>query len=118
MKCITNSDGYNFPGMKLSNIKFLDKELPFIFGKPKIYEFIKFTNVIEQSKFSLNEVKNLYFFPSKRWDLELKSKVFLKLPEKNIKQKLDDTYKLLNDQNFKNIKIIDARIKNQIILND
>ena len=34
---------------KLSNVKFTDKELPFIFGKPKIDEFIKFTNIIEQS---------------------------------------------------------------------
>ena len=45
---------------KLSDVEFLDKELPFIFGKPKIDEFIKFTNVIDQSKFSLNQVKNLY----------------------------------------------------------
>ena len=64
---------------KLSDVKFLDKELPFIFGKPKIDEFIKFTYVIEQSKLSLNQVKNLYFFPSKRWDLELKNNVILKI---------------------------------------
>ena len=49
---------------KLSDVKFSNKELPFIFGKPKIDEFIKFTNIIEQSKFSLNQVKNLYFFLS------------------------------------------------------
>ena len=35
---------------KLSDIKFLDKELPFIFGKPEIKEFIKFIDIIEQSK--------------------------------------------------------------------
>ena len=103
---------------KLSNIKFLDKELPFIFGKPKIYEFIKFTNVIEQSKFSLNEVKNLYFFPSKRWDLELKNNVILKLSKDHTKLSLDQAFEFINDKNFSDIKVVDARIKNQIILND
>ena len=103
---------------KLSDVKFLDKELPFIFGKPKIDEFIKFTYVIEQSKLSLNQVKNLYFFPSKRWDLELKNNVILKLSKDDTKLSLDQAFELINDNNFKDIKVVDARIKNQIILND
>ena len=103
---------------KLSDIKFSDKELPFIFGKPEIDEFIAFVNVIKQSKFSFNQVKNLYFFPSKRWDLELKNNVILKLSKDHTKLSLDQAFELLNDNNFKNIKVVDARIKNQIILND
>ena len=103
---------------KLSDVEFLDKELPFIFGKPKIDEFIKFTNVIDQSKLSLNQVKNLYFFPSKRWDLELKNNVILKLSKDHTKLSLDQAFELINDKNFKDIKVVDARIKNQIILND
>ena len=103
---------------KLSDIKFSDEELPFIFGKPNINEFIKFTNVIEESKFSLNEIKNLYFFPSKRWDLEFKNNVILKLSRDHTKLSLDQAFEILNDNNFNDIKIVDARIKNQIILND
>ena len=103
---------------KLSDVKFLDKELPFIFGKPKVEEFIKFTHVIEQSKLSLNQVKNLYFFPSKRWDLELKNNVILKLSKDHTKLSLNQAFELMNDKNFKDIKVVDARIKNQIILND
>ena len=103
---------------KLSDVKFSDKELPFIFGKPRIDEFIKFTNIIEQSKLSLNQVKNLYFFPSKRWDLELKNNVILKLSKDHTKLSLDQAFEILNDNNFNDIKIVDARIKNQIILND
>ncbi len=103
---------------KLSDIKFSDKELPFIFGRPKIIEFIEFTSVLQQSKFSLNEIKNLYFFPSKRWDLELKNNVVLKLSKDHTKLSLDQAFELLNDNNFNDIKIVDARIKNQIILND
>ena len=103
---------------KLSDVKFSNKELPFIFGKPKIDEFIKFTNIIKQSKFSLNQVKNLYFFPSKRWDLELKNNLILKLSKNHTKLSLDQAFEIINDNNFNDIKVVDARIKNQIILND
>ena len=103
---------------KLSNVKFSNKELPFIFGKPEINEFIKFTDIIEQSKFSLSQIKNLFFFPSKRWDLELNNNIILKLSKDHTELSLNQSFEILNDNNFKDIKIVDARIKNQIILND
>ena len=103
---------------KLSDIKFSDKELPYIFGKPEINEFLKFIDIIYQSKFSLNEIENLYFFPSKRWDLELKNKTILKLSKDLTQFYLNEVFEILNDKNFHNIKVVDARIKNQIILNE
>ena len=51
----------------------LNNQLPFIFGNPTIKEFLNFKEIIDKSKFSYDEIKNLYFFPSKRWDLELKN---------------------------------------------
>ena len=103
---------------KLIDIIFFDKEVPFIFGKPQINEFIQLLNVIEKSKFSLNEIKNFYFFPSRRWDLEFKNDIILKLSKDNTQLSLDQAFEILNDNNFNDIKIVDARIKNQIILND
>ena len=103
---------------KLSDIKFSDKELPYIFGKPEINEFLKFIDIIYQSKFALNEIENFYFFPSKRWDLKLKNKKILKLPKNLTQFSLDEVFEILNDKNFNDIKVVDARIKNQIILND
>ena len=103
---------------KLSDIKFSDKELPYIFGKPEINEFLKLIDIIYQSKFSLNEIENLYFFPSKRWDLELKNKIILRLSKDLTQFSLDEVFEILNDKNFNDIKTVDARIKNQIILND
>ena len=103
---------------KLSDVTFSDKQLPFIFGKPEIDEFIKFINTIEKSKFSISEIKNLFFFPSKRWDLELKNNIILKLSKDHARLSLDQAFEILNDSNFKDIKVVDARIKNQIILND
>ena len=116
-----NSNGKTFiigSNGKLSDVKFSDKQLPFIFGKPEINEFIEFTNIIDQSKFSLNEIKNLYFFPSRRWDLELKNNVILKLSKDHAKLSLDQAFEIINDSNLNDIKLVDARIKNQIILND
>ena len=95
-----------------------DQELPFIFGKPKIKEFLDFKKIIDDSKFPYNEVKNFYFFPSKRWDIELKNNIILKLPRFNSKNSLDHVYEFINDKNLKNNLIIDARIKNQIIFHD
>ena len=103
---------------KLIDIISLDKEVPFIFGKPQINEFIQLLNIIEKSKFSFNEIKNLYFFPSRRWDLEFKNNIILKLSKDNTQLSLDQAFEIIDDKNFNNIKVVDARIKNQIILND
>ena len=91
----------------------LNNELPFIFGNPKVFEFFKIKEIIDKSKISYTEIKNLYFFPSKRWDLELIDNTIIKLPNDNINLALNLAIEFLNDH-----KLIDARIQNQIILND
>jgi hypothetical protein len=48
----------------------------------------------------------------------LKNNIILKLSKEHTKLSLDQAFKLINDKNFSNIKVVDARIKNQIILND
>ena len=100
---------------KLSEIFFYDKKLPFIFGKPKIQEFLDFKKILDESKFSYNEVKNFYFFPSKRWDVELRSNIILKLPRYNSKTSLDHVFDFLALKNLRNNFTVDARVKNQII---
>ena len=77
-----------------------------------------FKDIIDRSKFSYEQIKNLYFFPSKRWDLELKNNIIIKLPNKNILETLNYSYDFLENKKTLNIKIIDARIKKQIILNE
>ena len=103
---------------KLSETISTNQQLPFIFGKPKVEEFLNFKKIIDQSKFSYDEIENFYFFPSKRWDIELKNKIILKLPNEDIKNTLDYLFEFLDNKNNYNHRIIDARINNQIILND
>jgi cell division protein FtsQ len=92
---------------------FLNNQLPFIFGNPEIIEFFYIKEIIDKSKISYSEIKNLYFFPSKRWDIELRDNTIIKLPNENTNLALKLAIDFLDDNKF-----IDARIENQIILND
>lgn len=117
----TNRNGENL--IIGSNGKFIKNNLyghsiPFIFGNPKIKEFLKFKEYIDNSKFKYYEIKNLYFFASGRWDVEFLDGLIIKLPEKNIKKSLELLSEFVNDKNFKNVKLVDLRINNQIILDD
>ena len=98
---------------KLVKNVFLNNQLPFIFGNPEIIEFFNIKEIIDESKISYSEIKNLYFFPSKRWDLELRDNTLIKLPNENINFALNLAIDFLDDNKF-----IDARIENKIILND
>ena len=103
---------------KLTENNYSNYQLPFIFGNPTIDDFLNLKKIIDQSKISYDEIKNLYFFSSKRWDLELRNTTIIKLPGNNINNSLSTALKFLNGNDFKDVKVIDARIKNQIILND
>ena len=103
---------------KLTENNFSSNQLPFIFGNPNIYEFLDFKKTIDQSKISYEEIKNLYFFSSQRWDLELKNNVIIKLSKNYTKESLNLALEFLYSDEFRDVTIIDARIKNQIILND
>jgi len=92
---------------------FSNNQLPFIFGSPRVDEFFRIKKIIHESKIPYSEIKNLYFFPSKRWDLELRNNTVIKLPHDNVNIALNLAIEFLDDNKF-----IDARVKNQIILND
>ena len=94
----------------------MKKELPYIFGTPDVIEFLNFQKTIVQSKIDYNHIKSLFFFKSKRWDIKLKNNITIKLPKKVDKLTLNNLWTILNDNRFENIKIIDLRINNQIIL--
>ena len=103
---------------KLIPNNFYASDLPYIFGKPEIQEFLKFKQIVDQSKFSFEEIESLYFFPSKRWDIKLKNNVLLKLSNNSTMESLDYAYEFLQDNNVGKFTTIDIRIDNQIILNE
>ena len=97
---------------------FSNNQLPFIFGNPEIVDFFHIKEIIDKSKLSYSEIKNLYFFSSKRWDIELTNNTIIKLPKNNTNFALNLAVEFVYDKAFNDSKIIDARIANQIILDD
>ena len=93
------------------------KNIPFIFGDFKNSNFFELKRIIDGSTFKFNEIKNLYFFKSGRWDIETSEGLMIRLPKDN----LEDAIKLLIDfldQGNENINTIDLRQKNQIVIDE
>ena len=117
----TNINGKNYivgSNGKFINTKDYSKNLPFVFGNFKTEKFIELKNIILQSKLKYKNIQNFYYFPSGRWDIEMISGVLIKLPITEIKESLNLSTDLFNDIEFSNIKILDIRQKNQIVIND
>ena len=117
----TNINGKNY--LVGSNGKFIDtedhsKNLPFVFGNFETEKFLEFKNIILQTDFKYNNLKNFYYFPSGRWDIEMISGVLIKLPISGIKESLNLSIELLDNIEFSKTKILDIRQKNQIVTND
>jgi len=116
-----NKDGKIFfvgSNGKLSTDSLSNKKLPYIFGNPDLKEFLELKKKIDNSKLSFETITNFYFFQSKRWDLEFNDNILIKLPGEFNENILDNIFEFLNNKDFINIKILDLRDKNQIIIND
>ena len=117
----TNINGKNYlvgSNGKFINTKDYSQNLPFIFGNFETEKFLEFKNIILQTDFNYNNIKNFYYFPSGRWDIEMISGVLIRLPITGIKESLNLSIDLLDNIEFSNIKILDIRQKNQIVIND
>ena len=107
-----------------SNGKLIDhnannmKDLPYFYGDFKRDEFLKLLSVINKIQLDIKNISSFYFFPSGRWDIKFKGGLLVKLPVKDLMNTLSKVLLLKNNQNFRNSKIIDLRIKNNIISND
>ena len=62
------------------------------------------------------EFKTLYFFPSNRWDILTHEGVLIKLPQDSFLESLNLAYKIISSNDFKNLSLIDLRIKNHLII--
>ena len=100
---------------KLIETEDMVKNLPYIFGDPNIDKFLSLKRMIDSSKLDYNDVENLFFFPSGRWDIEISSGILIKLPIENIEESLELSLNLLDYKQFDNIKSIDSRPQNQVI---
>ena len=114
-------DGNNYllgSNGKLIETTKLKKNIPFIFGDFKDDNFFQLKEELDKTNFKYEDIKNLFFFKSGRWDIETKSNILIRLPEKNISQSLNMVLNILNNDNKKIINQLDLRQNNQIIINE
>jgi Cell division septal protein len=117
---ITKKNGSNFYIGSNGNLIQMDNkkyDLPFIFGDIEISEFIELKRIVDNSKFDFNDIKNLFYFKSKRWDIETKNGILIKLPRENLNKSFELLLNIINKKKMENINNIDLRQNNQVILN-
>ena len=89
--------------------------LPYIFGEFNSQHFLSFKQNIEKSIFSFSNLKTLYFFPSGRWDILTDNDILIMLPQEHLVTSLNLSKKLIDNDNFKDNKFIDLRVKNHLV---
>ena len=92
-------------------------DLPIIFGKVDLKEFLYLKNLIDDSFLDFNNIKSLYYFKSKRWDIETKNGLLIRLPVDDLIKSFKILGDIINNNEFKNIQMIDLRQNNQVIIN-
>ena len=121
---ITNKKGKKFfigSNGKLipdSQVEASYNELPFVYSKSNYINFIKLKKIIDESEFQFEQIESFYYFPSNRWDIKTKDGFLIKLPEKNIEESLKFAVLIKINEEFKDKKIIDLRISNNIVLSN
>lgn len=113
-----NSNYYLGSNGKLIKAEKKYENIPFIFGKLDTKEFLNFLEIMNNSKFNYTMIKNLYYFPSGRWDIETHNGILIKLPKKNLENSINLSFLMLKDDNFSKVKMIDIRQQNQVITNE
>ena len=100
---------------KRLNIKVADNNLPIVQGTNNFSEILNVLNLLNLSKFDYYKIKNIIFFRSGRFDINLENAVVIKFPINYNLEIINYSNDLLNNKIFANSKIIDLRIKNKII---
>jgi cell division septal protein FtsQ len=90
------------------------QDLPYVFGNRD--DFKIFYNDLKKINFPFDLISKYTLYESKRWDLETKDKIVIKLHSKNYLKNINNYLDSRNKQNFKKYKIFDYRINNQLIL--
>jgi len=98
-----------------SNKKYL-KNLPSVFGEKAEKKFINFFNDLKINNFSINEIKNFYYFKIGRWDIQLVNDKTIKYPSDDISEAIKQSVELLNREDFSDYNVIDLRINGKIVV--
>ncbi len=99
-----------------SNLLSEQNNLPSVYGDFQIYEYLSLIKILKKNDIDIGNIKSYYYYKNKRWDLLFYNNLTLMLPAKKAEDSIKIYKKLLDNNILINIKIIDLRISNQIIL--
>ena len=118
---LVNKEGKKFffgSNGKLIDAKYNKKEIPIIYGNFKNSEFLDLKKILDIFKFDFENINNFFYFPSGRWDIEMKSGILIKLPRERLKESIELSLDILKSEKSDNLKILDLRQNNLIIINE
>ena len=118
---LVNKEGKKFffgSNGKLIDAKYNKKEIPIIYGNFKNSEFLELKKILDFFKFDFGNINNFFYFPSGRWDIEMKSGILIKLPRERLKESIELSLDILKSEKSDNLKILDLRQNNLIIINE
>ena len=64
----------------------------------------------------MNNFSKIYSYKSNRWDLLFKNDLLVKLPFDELDESIKILKEIINSNKIENVKIIDLRIKDKVIL--
>ena len=116
-----NKDGKSFflgSNGKLIESFQIRNDLPSIYGDFNNENFFNLKKIIDESDISYEQIKNLFFFKTGRWDIETHEGLLIKLPKNRIEQSIKLLTDFLNQNKKKKFNLVDLRQYNQIVINE
>ena len=98
------------------NLVSQENNLPSVYGEFPIDEYLSLIKKLKKHDIDVGNIKGYYYYKNRRWDVLFFNNIKLKLPSKKYEESIKIYKKLLNNNDLINIKIIDLRVFNQIIL--
>ncbi len=116
-----NKDGKSFflgSNGKLMESFQIRNDLPSIYGDFNNENFFNLKKIIDESDISYEQIKNLFFFKTGRWDIETYEGLLIKLPKNRVEKSIKLLIDFLDQNKEKKLNLIDLRQYNQIVINE
>ena len=103
---------------KIIVLENLPTNVPSVTGTKDIKQVFQTLKLIDKSNLNIANIKKIEFFPSERIDIEFKNKKKIRFPTNLTIDNLNFSLKIMEDNEFNKLNILDLRIPNKIITYD
>ena len=92
--------------------------LPQVFGKFRPHQLLEIFLLLETNNFMLQEISEVYYFDSRRWDIKFKNNILIRLPSVKIGDSIHIAKKFIEKEKINGNIIIDLRVANRVIISN